>query len=129
MCACMGVYICVVKGVGEGEGVCVRAHVHACVSYETHIFLTMPATFERALGDNFQSSGDYLAVWTAYCDYYRRRASGGEGETPSSGSAHGDLLALFTRAKSKLMEGKVDRFIMGPLDVYSWKFSRFWEAR
>ncbi len=65
------------------------------------------ATFEKALGDDFQSSGDYLSVWTAYCDYYRRRASGREGEDPSSSHAHEELLALFTRAKGKLMEGEL----------------------
>ena len=43
------------------------------------------ATFERSLQDNFTESGDYLEVWTAYCDYMRRTIDPDQPGMTSSG--------------------------------------------
>ena len=33
------------------------------------------ATFEKGLEGSFSEAKDYLQLWTAYCDYLRRRVS------------------------------------------------------
>ena len=39
-------------------------------------FCTVPlATFEKALVGNLSSAKDYLQLWTAYCDFFRRRVA------------------------------------------------------
>ena len=59
-------------------------------------------TFEKALVDNFSSPADHLAVWLAYCDYYRRQT---HQDTANNEGNHKEMLAIFVRARSKLVEG------------------------
>lgn len=41
--------------------------------YTYTCFLFPIATFDKSLEDNFTEGREYREVWTAYCDYMRRR--------------------------------------------------------
>ncbi|KAL5475045.1 hypothetical protein EMCRGX_G027093 [Ephydatia muelleri] len=53
------------------------------------------ATFEKALVGNLSSAKDYLQLWTAYCDYFRRRVTT---ETPQEAEL-AELRKTFKRAR------------------------------
>ena len=52
-------------------------------------------TFEKALVGNLSSAKDYLQLWTAYCDYFRRRVTV---ETPQEAEL-AELRKTFKRAR------------------------------
>eukprot|EP00731_Ephydatia_muelleri_P021564 Em0014g155a len=54
-----------------------------------------PTTFEKALVGNLSSAKDYLQLWTAYCDYFRRRVTT---ETPQEAEL-AELRKTFKRAR------------------------------
>ena len=69
--------------------------------------------FEKGLGSesgsagNFTKSKDYLQLWTAYCDYLRRRVGsegvGGEGDVEGEVAASlVELRKTFKRARDEL---------------------------
>ena len=73
------------------------------------IVLLFPATFEKGLIGNFSDAKDSLQLWTAYCDYLRRRVdTGGEGEEEEEGGEGGreaeltELRKTFKRARDNL---------------------------
>ncbi len=71
-------------------------------AYMVSMILFSVAVFERSLVDTFSSGSDYLEMWTAYCDYYRRLVTM---DTTQEQHSHEDLLELFKRARNKLKEG------------------------
>ncbi len=62
-------------------------------------------TFESSLVDTFSEAKDYLAMWTAYIDYYRRRMASDDEEESGSGAGREELMGVFTRARNKLKTG------------------------
>ena len=58
--------------------------------------------FDRALEGNLSEGKDYLELWTAYCDYMRRRLDfEGDAEDELEGKM-AELRKIFTRARSHL---------------------------
>ena len=58
--------------------------------------------FDRALEGNLSEGKDYLELWTAYCDYMRRRIDL-EGDTLEEMERKmSELRTVFTRARSHL---------------------------
>ena len=55
--------------------------------------------------DTFSEAKDYLAMWTAYIDYYRRRMASDDEEESGSGAGREELMGVFTRARNKLKTG------------------------
>ena len=67
--------------------------------------------FEKSVVDTFSVAEDYLALWTAYADYFRRRATGdselGEVTGTDCENRREELLELFRRARTKMKTGMV----------------------
>ena len=70
---------------------------------------SLTATFEKGLVGNFSDAKDSLQLWTAFCDYLRRRVdAGGEVEEEEGGEGGGreaelmELRETFKRARDNL---------------------------
>ena len=72
-------------------------------TYNFHIFTVL---FDRALEGNLSEGKDYLELWTAYCDFMRRRVDFERDGQEEVERKMTELRTVFARARSHLNKCK-----------------------